>query len=108
MSKQSKSQAKLGWIVGGIWLGVVLIGGGLLSFLAGFSPSTATLAETDLAAIQQLPSYAPPTATLLPTFTPLATDVLPTNTPALIPTQTAGPSPTPIVFPTMVPVVWVP
>lgn len=103
MVKQSNAKPKLGWIVGGIWLGVVILGGGLLFILAGFSPSTDSVGDADLTAMQQLPSYAPPTATLLATFTALPTEVLPTNTPALIPTNTPGPTPTSIVFPTMVP-----
>ena len=103
MKMETKCKNKLGWIVGGIWLGIMLIGGGLLFFLAGFSPTEATVADAELPNLENLPTYSPPTATLLPTFTALPTEVLPTNTPALIPTQTPGPSPTSIAFPTMVP-----
>ena len=103
MKMETKSKNKLGWIVGGIWLGIMLIGGGLLFFLAGFSPTEATVADAELPNLENLPTYSPPTATLLPTFTAVPTEVLPTNTPALIPTQTPGPSPTSIAFPTMVP-----
>jgi predicted deacylase len=106
MANETNSRSKLGWIVGGIWIGVIVIGG-VIFLLAGFSPPAASGADAnlsgELATLQQIPSYAPPTATLLSTFTPLPTEVLPTNTPALIPTQTPGPTPTSIVFPTMVP-----
>ena len=107
MAKQTNSRSKLGWIVGGIWVAVLVIGGSLLFFLAGFSPSGASVAEanlsSELATLDELPTYAPPTATLLTTFTPLPTAFVPTDTPAMIPTRTPGPSPTSIVFPTMVP-----
>ena len=96
MAKKTNGRSKLGWIVGGIWIGVIVIGGSLLFFLAGFSPAGAPGAEAslsaELATLQALPTYAPPTATFLTTFTPLPTEFVPTSTPAMIPTRTPGSS----------------
>ncbi|MCB2178681.1 hypothetical protein KQH61_04620 [bacterium] len=114
MTKQTNSRSKLGWVVGGIWIVVILLAGGIWLLMDNFSAGAA-LSEADAGApVQDALSAAPmdtPTATL--TGEPLAADMptatlaaqLPdaTNTPALIPTKTFGPTPTPIDFPTMMP-----
>ncbi|MBN2043533.1 MAG: hypothetical protein JW757_00830 [Anaerolineales bacterium] len=107
MAGRSGKSSKMVWIVGGIW-GLALILGAviLLGLNVGFVPFSGNLAGAQ-----------PPFETLefepVVTFTPRISAVEagpdadsgmvlnPTETLAMIPTQTPGPTPTPIIFPTM-------
>ena len=99
MSKKTNRQPKLGWIVGGIWLAVIFLGGALFIFLggAGFSSSPEAAAAVD-GLFPAAPQPVEPTSTVeyIVTFPPKESP-----TAAMIPTSTPGPSPTPIVFPTI-------
>ncbi len=108
MAKGSKRQPKIGWIVGGIWLAVILLSGGLLLFLSGSNPGMVpgVLAAVDEFQGQETPLPQPGESQVLPANSELAdppANAEVTPTPAKIPTQTPGPSPTPIVFPTIQP-----
>jgi hypothetical protein len=109
MTKDSNQTTNLGWIVGGIWVIVLLLAGGIvLALNLGDWTTDVGLAEVEIPAT-------PTEFTPIVTFTPRISAVdptqgpdeqialLPTSTPALIPTHTPGPSPTPIVFPTIQP-----
>lgn len=112
MAKKANSRPKLGWIVGGIWVGVLILGGILFLFTDGFSvtaalppdPGTAVSGDEntpDAATPQAISSKTPQPELIIEPEEKTAPTV--TRTPAMIPTRTAGPSPTPIDFPTMMP-----
>jgi Zinc carboxypeptidase len=104
MSKASKRQSKLGWIVGGIWLVVALLAGGMLILLGGASQNSTPQVLAAVEDTQPATLQGTPTDTQAPVLAdrPQATVEL-SPTPAMIPTRTPGPSPTPIVFPTIRP-----
>ena len=109
MSDQSGGSSNLGWIVGGIWVVVLLLAGVIILGL-NFGGWT-TGAEAAAVVIPATATEFTPIATYTPRIsavepTPESESelvMLPTATPALIPTHTPGPSPTPIVFPTIQP-----
>lgn len=108
MAKGSKRQPKIGWIVGGIWLAVILLSGGLLLILSGSNPGMIpdVLAAVDEFQGEETPLPQPDESQVLPANSELADPPASlefTPTPAKIPTKTPGPSPTPIVFPTIQP-----
>ena len=98
MAKKTSGQSRLVWIVGGIWIAVIVLGGVLLMAFNGFGgdPSLDAVAAVDNTL--QPPNEAKPSATsdYIVTFPPKESP-----TAAMIPTITPGPSPTPIVFPTI-------
>lgn len=107
MSSKTLSPSRLGWIVGGIWVVIIILSIFLLIFTGAFSPAAQSgVSVEDTAA--PVPTSTPevtlevaaepisPTDTTVPTTTT-------TPTLALIPSATPGPSPTPIEFPTVVP-----
>lgn len=113
MAKKTNSRSKIGWVVGGIWITVILLAGGIWVFMSN-DPAAAALPETGADvqvqdALQTVPTDTPAasltSAPVIETPTAPLEAQLPaaTNTPALIPTKTPGPTPTPIDFPTMVP-----
>jgi len=109
MTGKSERHSKLGWIVGGIWVVVLFLAGGIV--LALNIGDLTTGVEAAVVEMPVSPTEFEPIATYTPRISAIeatpevksALVVLPTETPALIPTHTPGPSPTPIVFPTIQP-----
>ncbi|MFN8455179.1 MAG: protein phosphatase 2C domain-containing protein [Anaerolineae bacterium] len=111
--------SRLGWLVGGILVAIILVGAGLFMAIFGLAAlnngiaSSASIPPTPLAAAAD---PLPPTATIQPVITiseleatatlqPTATALPPTPSPeeTRLPTSTRGPSPTPLPTSTPIP-----